>query len=115
MDPLDFFLSNNIKGEQTILHTEITTFLHFSYKFPKFKHQAAIDSLYTPQITKSILKFNPIDPVTLNNKSFWLIEVLPSPLHKDQVVQFKSNIERTHKNVFEKNFGDVEIYDFEAL
>ena len=115
MDPLDFFLSNNIKGEQTILHTEITTFLYFSYKFPKFKHQAAIDSLYTPQITKSILKFNPIDPVTLNNKSFWLIEVLPSPLHKDQVVQFKSNIERTHKNVFEKNFGDVEIYDFEAL
>ena len=115
MDPLDFFLSNNITGKQTILHTEITTFLYFSYKFPQFEHEAAIDSLYTPQITKSILKFNPIDPVTLNNKSFWLIEVLPSPLHKNQVAQFKLNMLKTHKNVFEKNFGDIEIYDFEAL
>jgi len=115
MDNLDFFLSKNVSSQQIILHTEMTTFLYFSYKFPQFRNEAAIDSLYTPQITKSILKFNPIDPVTLNNKSFWLIEVLSSPLHKNQVTQFKTNIERTHKNVFEKNFGDVQIYDFEAL
>lgn len=114
-DPVDSFLLTNVKKNETILHSEVTTFLYFSYKYPQFKHLAAINSLYTPVLTQSVLGYRPVDVPSLDRKSFWLIEILPSPLHKNLIADFKANISRTHKKVLEKNFGDVELYNFETL
>ena len=53
---------------------------------PQLDHRAAIDSLYMNQINKTVLGFIPTELSKLKDKEFWLIEVIPSPLHKNQAV-----------------------------
>jgi len=106
---LDLFLISNMNQDDIILHSEITSFYYFAYKFPQYKHFAAIDSLYTNKITKILLGYLQLDQSVLNSNSFWLIKRVNSPLHEDLLNQFQNKIEKTHKIKTEYNFGEVKI------
>lgn len=112
---LDTYLSKIKDYQEPILHTEITTFLYYSYKYPQLHNKAAIDSLYTPAKTKTVFGYVPVNPNDLKDKSFWLIEVLLSPLHRDKVANFKTYILKSHYKSSEEIFGNVAIYKYEAL
>ncbi|KKQ89326.1 MAG: hypothetical protein UT12_C0016G0003 [Candidatus Curtissbacteria bacterium GW2011_GWC2_38_9] len=110
---VDSFVFNNVNLKQPILHTEMTTFYYYSYKMPQLDHRAAIDSLYMNQINKTVLGFIPTELSKLKDKEFWLIEVIPSPLHKNQAVQFKSCVGKTHNQTLLQKFSDVNIIKYE--
>lgn len=114
-DELELFVRSNIKKDTIILHSEITTFYFFSYKTPQYKQYAAIDSLYTNQITKDLLDYSQADQNTLNSSNFWLIEILNSPLHEGLINQFKMEVQKTHTIGIEKEFPNVKIYEFKQL
>lgn len=114
-DELELFVRSNIKKDTIILHSEITTFYFFSYKTLQYKHYAAIDSLYTNQITKDLLDYSQADQNTLNSSNFWLIEILNSPLHEGLINQFKMEVQKTHTIGIEKEFPNVKIYEFKQL
>ena len=80
---------------------------------PQLDHRAAIDSLYMNQINKTVLGFIPTELSKLKDKEFWLIEVIPSPLHKNQAVQFKSCVGKTHNQTLLQKFSDVNIIKYE--
>ena len=110
---LDLFIEHNVKPEEMIIHTEVTTYTYFTYFLPQVKQLAAIDSLYTNNINKKLLGYQPIEARSLDDKNFWVLEV-PSEIHKNLVDQFKSTISKTHNLVLVRNFDEVIFSRYES-
>jgi len=113
LNEFDYFLLSNMKQNDLILHSEITSFYYFSYKHPEFYNRAAINSLYTNEITMRTLGYNPVNINSLYGQSFWLIEVIPSPLHEKLVFELKNNLKKTHQVTQTKLFDNMTIYRYQ--
>lgn len=108
----EVFLKQKVLPGSLMLHTEFTTYTYYSYLFPELQNSAAIDSLYVNIANKKVLGYVPVDPKTLAQKRFWLLEY-PSQIHRQQVANFKEIVLKTHNQVNSEDFGEVKILQYD--